>query len=146
METPAASGKEGQPLVAKDQNREADPRGAPPAGGAGRRNFETWVTSAFILALGWTIAVAVYVTATPVVNDDLVDDWEHSRRYMLDLERIGGRAAVFGTEVNQWVAGLWQGRSLAYTIAFVTAAVALAYFLAARSRARYRGKHPESPI
>ena len=104
-----------------------------------------WVTTAFILAMGWSVAVAVYVTATPVVNDDLVDDWEHSRRYLLDLERIGGRAAVFGTELNQWVAGLWQGRSLAYTLAALTTAVALGYFFAARSRARRGGTNPGAP-
>ena len=109
-----------------------DARDAPGRGGIRTRD---WAIPAGILAVGWSIAVAVYATAAPVVEDDLVDDWEHSRKYLLQLERIGGKAAVLGTEMNRWFAGLWQGRSLAYTIAFLTAALALGYaFLALRSR------------
>ncbi len=103
----------------------------------------TWAITAGILVVGWGIAIVVYATATPVVTDDMVDDWEHSRRYLLQLERIGGKAAVLGSEMNAWIAGLWQGQALAYTIAFLTAAVALGYFfLARRSRARGLDEEP----
>lgn len=100
----------------------------------------TWATAAGILAVGWSVAVVVYLTAAPVVEDDLVDDWEHSKKYLMQLERLGGKAAVLGSEMNQWFAGLWQGRNLAYTIAFAAAAAAAAYLAWAFRAARCSGE------
>ena len=84
---------------------------------------------ACILALGWSIAAGVYLTAAPAVEDDEVYEMEHSKKSLRDIERIGGKAAVFTSELNERVAGLWRGRTLAYTIAGLTAVVALAYVL-----------------
>lgn len=101
-----------------------------------------WAPVAGILAVGWGVAIAVYVTVAPVVEDELVEDWEHSRRYVREIERIGGKAAVFANDMNRWLASLWQGRTLAYTIALITAAVALGWFLVARALLR-RGSSRE---
>ncbi len=95
------------------------------------------VVTGSILAVGWIAAVVVYATASPVADDPDVYDIEHSKRYLRQLEMIGGKAAVFTSELNEWVASLWHGRALAYTIAVLTIAVAIGYWLwdrAPRSR------------
>jgi hypothetical protein len=86
-----------------------------------------------ILGIGLVAALAVYATATPVVEDPDVYDMEHSKRSDLELERIGGKAALLGNQIDEWVASLWQGRNLAYTIAAITLLVTGAYWLATRA-------------
>jgi hypothetical protein len=81
-----------------------------------------------ILAVGWTAALAIYVSAPAAVDDPEIYDMEHSKTYVRQMEVIGGRAAMFATQFDDWFAGLWQGRPLAYTIAFLTLVVALLYF------------------
>jgi hypothetical protein len=80
---------------------------------------------AIVLAGGWAAAVAVFLLAAPVQEDADVYDLTHSRRYERQLQVIGGKAAVMGNEINDWLASLWHGKRLAYTIAAGTAVVAL---------------------
>ena len=82
-----------------------------------------------ILALGWTAALAVFLAAAPVTEDPDVYDLEHSRTYVRQLEVLGGKAAVLGKELDDWLSGLVEGRNLAYTIAAATALVAAAVWL-----------------
>ena len=99
---------------------------------------------AAILAAGWLAALVVYATAEPVEeNPDLVD-LEQSKRYVRQLEIIGGKAAVLGSELTEWLEGLWHGRRLAYTIAVLTAAAAGGYALWDRARER-PGPSADSP-
>ncbi|HTN51263.1 MAG TPA: hypothetical protein VML50_02575 [Anaeromyxobacter sp.] len=91
--------------------------------------------TAGILAVGWSVAVAVYLAAAPAAQNDLVDEWEGSRRYQREVEVIGGKAVLFASEADRWLASLWQGRNLAYTIAVLAALAALGHhLLAGRSR------------
>jgi hypothetical protein len=53
-----------------------------------------------------------------------------SKPYRHDLELYGGKAAVLADDFNRWFDGLWQGRGLAYTLALLAVAIALACFLA----------------
>jgi hypothetical protein len=54
-----------------------------------------------------------------------------SKAYMRDLQRYGGRMAVVFDDINRWWSGLWHGRSLALTVAFITVLASLAlYFIA----------------
>lgn len=48
-----------------------------------------------------------------------------SKRYVSQLERIGGKQAVLFDELLTWLGSLWEGRRLAYTIATLSAAVSL---------------------
>jgi hypothetical protein len=105
-----------------------------------------WLAGA-ILAVGWAIAIAVYVSAARVEDDPDVYDLEHSRTYVRQLEVIGGKAAVMGKEIDDWIAGLWRGAHRAYTIACGTALVALAVYLlvpADEPRAPGPRRHPDS--
>ena len=86
------------------------------------------VVAAALLAVGWAIALVVYVAASPVVENPEVEDLEHSKAYLRQTEIIGGKAAVLGNDLREWFDGLWHGQRLAFTIAAITAIVALVYY------------------
>jgi len=54
-----------------------------------------------------------------------------SKQYLSDLENAGGQAAVLADEFNWWLADLWHGKRLAYSLAVLAVAAALAFFVAA---------------
>ncbi len=95
------------------------------------------LVTAVILLAGLALAGVLYATASPPPSDpDALYEWEISKRYARDLEVVGGKALAFTERLNDWIAGLWQGRSLAYTIAFVAALVALCYYVVRHPRRR----------
>lgn len=49
-------------------------------------------------------------------------------RYQIELQRIGGNAAVLAAQIHQWFDGLWHGTALAYTMAVLGIALAGACF------------------
>lgn len=104
------------------------------------RSSRSYLVGAGILAAGWSLALAVYRKAAPALQDDDAYDMEHSRRYLREVERIGGKASIFANDLREWVSSLCRGTSLAYTIAVLTVAVALAYVLAAERRATGGGR------
>jgi hypothetical protein len=54
-----------------------------------------------------------------------------SKAYMRDLQRYGGKMAVIFDDIGRWWDGLWHGKSLALTVAFLTVLASLAlYFVA----------------
>jgi len=54
-----------------------------------------------------------------------------SKAYMRDLQRYGGKMAVLMDDFTRWWDGLWHGRSLALTVAFLSVLASLAlYFVA----------------
>jgi hypothetical protein len=55
-----------------------------------------------------------------------------SKTYIRDLERFGGKSAVLFDEINRWFAGLWQGKALAKTVAWISVSLSLGLFLFAR--------------
>lgn len=90
--------------------------------------------AAIILALGLAAAAGVYLTAADEeVNGDrlLVTNAANSRRYQLELRRIGGQAAVAAAQFDEWFDSLWHGRRLAGTLAVISIAGALLCLLAA---------------
>ncbi len=72
-------------------------------------------------ALGYEAADG---SAYPIMPED-------SKRYLHDMEQFGGKANVLADELRRWFVGLWQGKSLAYTIACISIALSLAGFHAA---------------
>jgi len=86
---------------------------------------------ACILAVGLSVAAAIYLAAPPSDDDEAYEAHEvqHSKKVLREVEGIGGKAAVFTTDLNDWVASLWHGQTLGYTVAVVTAIVAGAYWL-----------------
>lgn len=49
--------------------------------------------------------------------------------YQHNIELMGGRGAVYAARFNDWLADLWHGRQLAYTIAVMSAVIAALCFL-----------------
>jgi hypothetical protein len=56
---------------------------------------------------------------------------EDSRQYQRQLELYGGKGNILADKLNRWLAGLWQGKSLAVMVAGAALAVALGLFVAA---------------
>jgi hypothetical protein len=99
------------------------------------------IIGGIILLVGLISAIAVYLvaeqSAASAVGYDFIDGQAYgispgsSKRYVHDLEVYGGKAAVLADDFNRWFSGLWQGTSLAYTIAFLSTVTALGFFFVA---------------
>jgi hypothetical protein len=87
------------------------------------------VAAAIVLA-GLTAALAIYLTATPSPENPLGYRPEDTKQYLRQMELYGGEANVLASEFGQWFGGLWHGRSLALTVAFLSVLFALAFFIA----------------
>jgi hypothetical protein len=122
----------------------ADPR---PRAAARRRRR----VAAAILVAGWSAAAIVYARAgadAPEVDPESAAeayDLTHSRSYLRQVERLGGRATVLATEMNEALAAALHGRALACTIAAGTAALAAAYVLLSRAAERADAAPPRPP-
>lgn len=92
-----------------------------------------------VMAIGLCGAALIYVTAGEVSDNalayEIVDGNAYpiaartSRTYVSQLRRFGGKTAVLFDEINDWFTGLWQGRSLAFTVAAITILISLGIFL-----------------
>lgn len=92
--------------------------------------------AAVVLAAGLCAAAAIFVLAPSEAPagrpGPYVASVDNSKRYQLELERIGGRSAVVAAQFNEWFDSLWHGRRLAGSVAVLSAAAALLIFLAAK--------------
>jgi hypothetical protein len=68
-----------------------------------------------------------------------------SKAYRHELERFGGKAAVFADDLNRWFASCWSGKGLAGLIAALSVGGALVCFRMARSSGEERRLPPPSP-
>jgi len=91
--------------------------------------------TAGILATGLGAATLLYLAAAPKGPNPLGYEPEDTKKYLRDLELYGGKVNVMATEFMRWWDGLWHGRQLAATLAWLTLALALAFWLAARRQA-----------
>jgi hypothetical protein len=56
---------------------------------------------------------------------------EDSKKYLRDLELYGGKANVVMDELRRGFMGLWHGKSLAFTVAFITIFISFGVFYVA---------------
>lgn len=85
-----------------------------------------------ILALGLASALGIYLAADDAPGSAALAEMHSSKPYVHQLERFGGKAAVLFDQFNRWFAGLWEGRQLGITVAWITLAVAAVMLLVAR--------------
>ena len=85
-----------------------------------------------LLVIGLCSAVLIYVTAEEDSSSGALYEMVHSKPYIHELQRFGGKAAVLFDQFNRWFAALWQGKALAFTVAWISIFVALGIFLLAR--------------
>lgn len=84
-----------------------------------RRN----AVAAALLVAGLLAACVLYVRASRP-GADAEERADDSKVYLRQMEVYGGTANVLASELREWFAGLWTGRSLAYTVAFLSLVVA----------------------
>lgn len=107
-------------------------------GAATKTRYQTRMRqmAAGILIVGLSISAVVFAIAPAEVEDEQggvhVISAANSKKYQLELQRIGGKAAVVAAEFNDWFDGLWHGRQLAGTLAVLSLAGALLCLLAAK--------------
>lgn len=95
-----------------------------------------------ILAVGLCSAVLIYVTAEEDSSRAALYGMVHSKPYIHELQRFGGKAAVLFDEFDRWFAALWEGKTLAFTVAWISIFLALAIFLLARRSSRGEDHEP----
>ncbi len=91
-----------------------------------------YTTTAAILLTGFCSALIIYLTAGEAPNNPFAE-FEKSKKFAYELERMGGKAALVANDLNKWFAGLWQGESLAYSVAVITILIAAGYYFVATS-------------
>jgi hypothetical protein len=92
------------------------------------KQYRLNLISAIILVAGLGSAVVIYLTAQDEVENvlgyDLVGGTMYpnvpSKVYDHNLELYGGKPLILANDMIRWFNGLWQGRSLAVTIAWIS--------------------------
>ena len=101
--------------------------------------------TASILSVGFVSSATIYLTATESFEDPLAE-FEQSKKYAYELERMGGKAALVANSINKWFAGLWHGQTLSYSVAAITIILAAVYyFIASNLEAETRVIRTENP-
>jgi hypothetical protein len=90
------------------------------------------VMAAAILLIGLGCAVWFHLTAEEAPTDLSVYEEQHSKMYVRNLQVYGGSMAVMEDDLHRWFQGLWQGKSLGYTVACLAVLVSGGFFLVAR--------------
>jgi hypothetical protein len=106
------------------------------------RRSRLYLSSMLVLLLGLCAAAAIYLTARDdahgAVGYEVINGVAYpvapadSKAYQRELERFGGKANVLAAEITHWFADLWQGRRLAYSVAFLSLLASLALYLYAK--------------
>jgi|ERR1039457_1112157 hypothetical protein len=104
-----------------------------------------YLATAGILVSGLIASAAIYLAADEDQYNPL-SEYEESKKFVYELERIGGKSAVAAHEFNNWFAGLWHGRHLAFTVACISILVAVIYYFVASgvSAAQQVGKKSDT--
>jgi uncharacterized membrane protein len=83
----------------------------------------------FILLAGAAFSFFIYQNAQDIPPGY---DLAVSRKYLANMERYGGMINVLLTDLTDWFCGLWQGKDLAFTIAYLTVIVSAGLFFIAK--------------
>ncbi|WP_144148636.1 hypothetical protein [Paraburkholderia sp. BCC1884] len=82
-----------------------------------------YLTGAAGLLVSLVAAAIIYALTPP--PDSAVSTYSIADpRYQIELQRIGGNAAVLMAQLHQWFDGLWHGTALAWTVAVLGIAFA----------------------
>jgi len=89
------------------------------------------IAARLVLLTGVVASTAIYLLATPDEQNLLVNEFQDSKAYRHELEAYGGKLSIVSDELARWFSSLWHGENLAFTVAFVSTAVALLFFWSA---------------
>jgi hypothetical protein len=85
--------------------------------------------ASFILLAGETSSILIYQNAHDIPSGYNV---AISSNFLLNLELHGGMITVLLTDITDWFCGLWQGKDLAFTIAYLSVIVSAGLFFIAK--------------
>jgi hypothetical protein len=91
------------------------------------KQFRLNFISALILLIGLGSALVIYIMAPDatagVLGYEIIGGRMYpivpDKMYVRNMELYGGDWAVLANDITRWYDGLWQGKSLAVTIAFI---------------------------
>ncbi|ADG17566.1 conserved hypothetical protein [Paraburkholderia atlantica] len=86
-----------------------------------------YLFGAAILVVSLIVAALIYLSVPPPDSAVAMYSMVHPR-YQIELQQIGGNAAVLMAQLHQWFDSLWHGVRLAYTVAALGAALAAGCF------------------
>lgn len=81
-----------------------------------------------VLLGGLSAAIAIYLLADSDADANTPTDITRQKMYEHNIALIGGKGAIYAVRLNEWLASLWHGTTLAYTIGLVSAVLAAACF------------------
>ena len=90
--------------------------------------------SAIILVVGLGSAAFIYQRAGNDPSGEVADETmrlimlQNSKLYRHNLEVFGGKLNVIMDDFQRWLAGLWDGKSLAFIIACISIIVSCGFF------------------
>ncbi len=85
-------------------------------------NSSMSTTARLVQRLGLAMAVCGLVCGAVVylhAGDDADPDAVAEQREMREVDRLGGTATVQTVKFNRWLASLWHGERLGFTLAFL---------------------------
>lgn len=102
-------------------------------------SLRTWLfrSAIAVLVVGLFGAVLIYKSSADRSRQyqdragQVLPSPDNSKQYLRQMELYGGTANVLAYEFRAWFVGLWQGRTLAYTISFITLLVSSGLFYVA---------------
>ncbi len=110
------------------------------------RKKSLYLAAALILLAGMSSAAIIFLAADNPSDNPLVRQFENSKRHRHDLELVGGKMIVLSDRLYRWFDGLWHGKSLAFTVVWISILIsggllAAAYHLPAEDRHDTQGEH-----
>jgi len=96
-----------------------------------------------MLLAGLAASAVIYLTSGTPVENDMVNEFAQSKRYLHDLELYGGKANLMASEFLSWFNGLWHGRALSGTVAFLTIVISLGYYFLAKLQSLHHSSDAE---
>jgi len=101
-----------------------------------------YLITVMILLVGLGSAILIYLTAEndpgSIPGYEGIGGYvypikpEDSKTYRHDLELYGGKWNLLADDFTHWFAGLWHGKSLAFTVACTTLFISFGFFFVAR--------------
>ncbi len=92
-----------------------------------------YLVALLILLAGFASAFMIYLNASDLPDNAMVEEFLNSKGYRHELEAYGGKINVLADEMSRWFSSLWHGKTLAYTVACITVVVSGGVAVFARS-------------
>jgi hypothetical protein len=91
-----------------------------------------YIVAAALFFIGMGSSLFIYSTSVEIDTEGLLgNQLEESKSYRRSLELYGGKANLLASQFMQWFGGLWHGKDLGITIAWITGVLcALLLFVA----------------